>query len=304
MANAPLFGANIDPNTDLLEEAYRRADLADTAGLDMITMQDHPYQRRFLDTWTLLTTLAVRTKRVHVGTDVANLPLRPPAMLAKMAASLDVISGGRVELGLGAGGFWQAIEAWGVPARSPKQAYDAFEDAVHIIKGMWENPGKPLTYEGSVYSVKGLLAGPAPAHPIRLWVGANGPKMMRLTGRMADGIIVSNSYVPPQRLLENNALIDEGAAEVGRSPDDIRRGYNLMGMIDTRPNASRPAQLPEGALYGTPQQWIEELQRLYHDYRQDAFFVWPFGDNGLQQLEVFANEIVPAVREALGAQAG
>ena len=301
MANAPLFGANIDPSTSDIDESFQRAELADTLGLDLITIQDHPYQRRFLDTWTLLTYIAARTQRVHLGTNVASLPLRPPAMLAKMAASLDVLSGGRMELGIGAGAFWQAIEAWGIPPHTPKQAYDAFEDAVHIIRGMWDNPGKPFTYTGRVHQVKGLLYGPAPAHPIRLWVGGSGPKMLRLTGRMADGILLSNSYFPPDKLPAMNEKIDAGAAEAGRSPDDIRRGYNLMGIIDLNGSGSRPADLNPGMLYGTAQYWTDEMLRLYRDYRQDTFLFWPIGENGVQQLEVFANEIAPAVRHAVSA---
>ncbi len=301
MANPLLFGANIDPGTSDIDESLQRAERADTLGLDLITIQDHPYQRRFLDTWTLLTYIAARTQRVHLGTNVASLPLRPPAMLAKMAASLDVLSGGRMELGIGAGAFWQAIEAWGIPPHTPKQAYDAFEDAVHIIRGLWENPGKPFTYTGKAHQVKGLLFGPAPAHPIRLWVGGSGPKMLRLTGRMADGILLSNSYFPPDKLPAMNDRIDAGAAEAGRSPDDIRRGYNLMGIIDLNGTGRRPDDLNPGMLFGTRQFWIDELSRLYRDYRQDTFLFWPIGENALPQLEVFAQEIAPAVRQAVSA---
>ena len=152
-----------------------------------------------------------------------------------------------------------------------------------------------------MHQVKGLLYGPAPAHPIRLWVGGSGPKMLRLTGRMADGILLSNSYFPPDKLPAMNDRIDAGAAEAGRSPDDIRRGYNLMGVIDLTGSGSRPADLNRGMLYGTPQYWTDEMIRLYRDYRQDTFLFWPIGENGVQQLEVFANEVAPAVRQAVSA---
>jgi alkanesulfonate monooxygenase SsuD/methylene tetrahydromethanopterin reductase-like flavin-dependent oxidoreductase (luciferase family) len=294
------FGANVDPSTDELEESFRRTRIAEENGLDLVTVQDHPYNRRFLDTWTFLSVLAAKTERVHVGTNVANLPLRPPAMLAKMAASLDVLSGGRVELGVGAGAFWQGIAAMGGPRRSAGEAYTAFEDALHILRGFWDNAGRSFSYSGKIYQVRGAQAGPAPAHRIRIWVGAAGPRMLRLTGRMADGILVSSTYVPPERLLDINRQIDEGAREAGRQPDDIRRGYNLMGIVDLGQHGQRPDSLEAGIIYGTVQGWVEQLVRLNAEYRQDTFLFWPVGDNPIRQLEAFAKEIVPAVKAAVG----
>src|SRR5829696_4952682 len=96
------FGTSVEPLSDPPDWAARVAQAADRAGLDLVGIQDHPYQRRFLDTWTLISTLVPITERVRFFPDVANLPLRPPSVLAKAAASLDVLSGGRVEMGLGA----------------------------------------------------------------------------------------------------------------------------------------------------------------------------------------------------------
>ena len=87
------FGVSVEPLADPPDWAARIAMAADRAGLDLVGIQDHPYQRRFLDTWTLIATLVPVTEDVRFFPDVANLPLRPPAMLAKAAASLDVISG-------------------------------------------------------------------------------------------------------------------------------------------------------------------------------------------------------------------
>src|SRR2546421_6129304 len=107
------FGVFVTP--EATERPLQMAALADELGYEVVGVQDHPYQRRFFDTWTLLTAIAMRTERISVFPDVANLPLRPPAMLAKATATLDKLSGGRVELGLGAGGFWPAIKAYGGP---------------------------------------------------------------------------------------------------------------------------------------------------------------------------------------------
>jgi alkanesulfonate monooxygenase SsuD/methylene tetrahydromethanopterin reductase-like flavin-dependent oxidoreductase (luciferase family) len=299
MALKPLFGANVDPNLDSLDETFERTRIADENGLDLVTIQDHPYNWRFLDTWTLLTTLAARTSRVHLGTNVANLPLRPPAMLAKQAASLDVLSGGRVELGIGAGAFWEGVTAFGGPERTPGEAYGAFDDALHILRGLWDNAGRSFTYRGEFYAVQGARPGPAPAHRIPIWVGASGPKMLRLTGRMADGLLVSTTYHPKERLPELNRLVDEGAAEAGRSTESIRRGYNLMGIVDIGQYGGKPAGLGPGVLYGTPKDWVNMLGELYHTYRQDTFLFWPVGDRPLEQLTAFAKDIAPAVRETL-----
>ena len=103
------------------------AKLADVVGLDLVSFQDHPYQPGFLDTWTLLAVVAAATTSVKVAPNVANLPLRPPAVLARSAASLDILSGGRVELGLGAGAFWDGIVAMGGPRLTPGQSVDALE---------------------------------------------------------------------------------------------------------------------------------------------------------------------------------
>ncbi len=299
---SPLYGINIHPGADSVQDAFERARIADQAGVDLITIQDHPYNRSFLDTWTLLSALAAATERVHLGTNVASLPLRPPAMLAKQAASLDVISGGRVELGVGAGAYWPGINAYGVEARDPGEAYAAFEEGLHILRGMWDNAGGSFSFDGRFYQVRGARPGPAPAHPIRLWVGAVGPRMLRLTGRMADGLLISRTYIPPERLPDVHARVDEGAAQAGRPASAIRRGYNLMGVIELHPTGTRPAGLAEGSLYGPVQFWVDELLRLYHEDRMDTLLFWPTAGDELRQIEVFAGEVVPAAREALGVQ--
>ncbi len=296
---SPQFGANVDPSSADPHEPFLRAQVADEHGLDLITLMDHPYNAHLFDTWTLLTALAVKTKRIRLSTNVANLPLRPPAMLAKQIATLDVLTGGRIELGLGAGGFWRGIVAYGGPQRSPGQAFTAFEDALAILRGMWDNAGGSFTHKGRVYQVQGARPGPAPAHRIPIWVGASGPKMLRLTGQQADGVLVSTSYESRQRLLEINRLIDEGAEAAGRAVTGIRRGYNLMGVLDLgRPDTK--AEKEEGHnIYGSAQHWVNELVSLYHDYRQDTFIFWPVAGNERLQIEAFAKEVVPAVKAAL-----
>src|SRR5881394_3994366 len=125
------FGVFVIP--EATERPLRHAAVADELGFDVVGVQDHPYQRRFYDTWTLLTVIAMRTERITVFPDVANVPLRPPAMLAKAAASLDILSGGRLELGLGAGGSLELVVAFGGPQRTRAESVDALAEAIELM---------------------------------------------------------------------------------------------------------------------------------------------------------------------------
>lgn len=303
------FGANVDPATDGLPLAFRVAEFADQNGFDMVTIQDHPYNRRHVDTWTLLTAIGVKTKRVKVGTNVTNLPLRPPVMLAKSAATLDVLTDGRVELGLGAGALWPGVVAMGGEERSSGEAFRAFDEALHLMKGLWANAGRPFTYEGETYQVRGALFGPKPVRgTIPVWVGGAGPKMMNLTGRMADGLWLSSTYHQPSALPHFFTQVDDGADQAGRNPADIRRGYNLMGIVDYGQFGAKPAGLQEGVIYGSPHDWVDLLVQIATEYGADTFNFWPLAsdDNDhIAQLQAFAQDVMLGVKSAVdGEKAG
>lgn len=204
---------------------------ADEGGLAYVGVQDHPYQRRFFDTWTLLSFLAARTRQIRLVPDVLNLPLRPPAMLAKAAVSLDVLSDGRLEIGLGAGAYWDAIAAMGGPARSPKESVDAIEEAIAIVRGYIAGD-QLVRVAGSIYHVAGAKPGPPAAHDIGIWLGAYGPRMLGLTGRLADGWLPSlgGHFLNDDAVAAMQQRIDDAARRVGRDPADIRRVVNLMSL--------------------------------------------------------------------------
>ena len=296
----PQFGVHIDPAAQDPAIPLQRAQMADQLGLDLIAIMDHPYNRRLYETWTLLTFLAAQTERIRFTTDVANLPLRPPAMLAKQVASLHALTGGRVELGLGAGSYWDAIESFGTPRRTPGEAYGAFNEALDIMKAIWDPAGKSVSYQGETYQVSGLRPGPTPAQPIPIWVGGGGPRMLRLTGRKADGLLATSPYVPPAKLLEFNELIDAGAQSVDRDPGEIRRGYNLMGVLDLGRDDTVISEKQGANVYGPVETWVESIVELYRDYRQDTIIFWPVSGNPEVQLEAFATQVVPNVRAELG----
>jgi len=283
------FGYFLVPEADtpLLATAAE----AEARGLDYIAIQDHPYQRRYVDTMTLLGMIAGRTHRIGLFPDVANLPLRPPAVLAKTAASLDVLSGGRFELGLGAGGFWDAIEAYGGPRRTPAEALGALDEGIQVIRKIWSGE-RNLRFNGRHYQLKGAQSGPVPIHPIGIWLGVYGPKAIALAGRVADGWVPSLRG-DVTRLRDQAAQLDAAAAAAGRAPGDIRRVVNVNGAVtDGESN---------GLLRGPVTQWVDELPPLALDLGFDTFVFW--GD-GPGQLARFAEEVVPAVRDAIAAARG
>jgi alkanesulfonate monooxygenase SsuD/methylene tetrahydromethanopterin reductase-like flavin-dependent oxidoreductase (luciferase family) len=283
------FGYFLIPNAaDPLLEVAREIE---ARGLDWIGIQDHPYQRRFVDTWTLLGAVAAVTTRVGFFPDVANLPLRPPAMMAKAAASLDVLSGGRFELGLGAGSFWDAIAAYGGPRRQPRDALAALEEAISVIHLVWSGE-RNLRFSGSHYRLAGAHSGPLPVHPIGIWLGVYGPRALQLAGRLADG------WLPSLRgdltvLAEGSARLDEAASAAGRNPWDVRRVLNVNGQITDGPKL--------GLLRGPVDQWVDELTDLAVGYGFDTFIFWGEGDD---QLSRFAEEVVPAVRSQIALERG
>jgi alkanesulfonate monooxygenase SsuD/methylene tetrahydromethanopterin reductase-like flavin-dependent oxidoreductase (luciferase family) len=280
------FGLSIVPASAELEVARSLASRADELGLDLIGIQDHPYQRRFLETWCLLADLIPRTDRVRFFPDVANLPLRVPAMIAKQAASLDTLSNGRLELGLGAGSFWDAIAAMGGPRRSGREALEALEEAIAIIRAFWSGE-RTISFEGAHYSVRGVHPGPPPAHAIGIWLGVGKPRSLALTGRVADGWVPSLFWATPELVPAMQRRIDDAAAAAARDPAEIRRVYNIGGRIGDTPT--------DELLQGRPQDWIDTLGRFATELGFDTFVFWP-DEEPLEQLERFAGEVVPALR--------
>jgi alkanesulfonate monooxygenase SsuD/methylene tetrahydromethanopterin reductase-like flavin-dependent oxidoreductase (luciferase family) len=238
--------------------------LAEEVGLDLVTFQDHPYQPRFLDTWTLLAYVAARTERVTLGPNVLNLPLRPPAVAARAAASLDLLSRGRVALGLGAGAFWDAIAAMGGARLTPGESVQALGEAIDVIRALWDTSATgPVRAGGPIHAVVAAKRGPAPTHPVPIWVGGYRPRILRLVGSAADGWLPSLGPLAREDLGAAQAAVDAAARSAGRDPRAVRRLLNV------------PAGLPP-----------DELRRL--------------ADEGVETFVVMTDE--PAVVEDLGSR--
>ena len=286
------FGVFITPRNDDPGAVVELARLAERVGLDLVTFQDHPYQPAFLDTWTLLSWVAGKTDRIRLAANVLNLPLRQPAVLARSVASLDRLAGGRVELGLGAGAFWDAIAAMGGRRLKPGEAVQALDEAMTIIREVWDGERRGGIYvDGTYYQVKGAKRGPSPAHAIPIWIGALGPRMLRLIGRRGDGWLPSLAYLKSlDDLAAGNTIIHEAAAIASRDPRAIRRMLNIGGQF---------APPSDRFLVGPPEQWAEQLAIVTLTYGVSAYIL---ASDDAAAIEVFARDVAPATREIVAAE--
>jgi alkanesulfonate monooxygenase SsuD/methylene tetrahydromethanopterin reductase-like flavin-dependent oxidoreductase (luciferase family) len=288
------IGISIIPEADSLPRIRELVRVADEAGLRLVGIQDHPYQRHFFDTWSLIPTLLSATKQISFFTDVANLPLRQPAVMAKAAASLDVLSGGRFELGLGAGGIPDVIANFGGPRRTPGESVEALDEAIDVIRLLWSEQ-RSVSFEGKYYRLNDARPGPHPAHPIGIWVGAFKPRMLRLVGRKADGWLPSLGVLTRDELRAGNEQIDAAAEGAGRDPRSIRRLINLQGLIGKQRPPMR-SELPVGYLAGEPlagpaDWWVETIAGFVAD-GFDTIVFWPV-DPSPGQVELLSGEVVP-----------
>jgi alkanesulfonate monooxygenase SsuD/methylene tetrahydromethanopterin reductase-like flavin-dependent oxidoreductase (luciferase family) len=271
------------PDAASADATIELVETADRAGIDAVGIQDHPYQRRFLDTWTLLSYLAARTERITLMPDVMNLPLRLPTVLAKSVASLDRLSGGRVELGIGAGAFWDAVWAMGGPRRDPGESVDALEEAIAIIRPFLDGE-RTLRFSGEHYRAEGARPGPEPAHRVGLWIGAYKPRMLRLTGRLGDGWLpsVGGHYLAEDDVADRQRTIDEAAKRAGRDPADITRAANV-GLEDPQ-TACEP----------------EELARLATEHGFELVLLSLPEEGALDFVRRLGEEVAPRARELAG----
>src|SRR3954453_23035367 len=293
------FGISLVPATEGLDGIRELVQVADEADLDLVGIQDHPYQHHFLDTWSLIPVLLAETERISFFTDVANLPLRSPAVMAKAAASLDVLSGGRFELGLGAGGLPDVIANFGGPRRTPGESVEALEEAIDVIRLLWSSE-RSVSFDGKYYRLDDARPGPQPAHPIGIWVGAFKPRMLRLVGRKADGWLPSLGVLSRDELRAGNDQIDAAAEKAGRDPGSIRRIINVQVLIGETPAPAR-SELPVGYLAGEPlagsaDWWVDTLAGFVDD-GFDTLVFWPV-DTAPDQVELLARDVVPHLRRS------
>ncbi|WP_280390649.1 LLM class flavin-dependent oxidoreductase [Nocardia brasiliensis] len=291
------FGIQWAPTATELPRLRALAKVADREGLDLLGIQDHPYSGGLADTFAVIATVLAETERLRVFPDVASLPLRGPAMLGKQAATLELLSGGRFELALGAGAFWPAIRAMGGPTRSNPEALQALEEATAVIRAMWQ-PGTKAKVDGTHYTVHGVQSGPAPAHPVGIWFGSVGPKANALTGRIADGWAAPiPHYLPYEKWQATQDIISAAAVDAGRAPTDVTRMAQLVGTITDAPG---PVTLRgEERIRTDAAGWARILADLATGTGFDTFVYWPESEDETQ-LRRWIGDVVPAVRALCG----
>jgi alkanesulfonate monooxygenase SsuD/methylene tetrahydromethanopterin reductase-like flavin-dependent oxidoreductase (luciferase family) len=288
------FGVMLQPGADgdWGRDVLALAELSEQEGLDLVSLPDHPYWTGRLDTMALLATIAARTSRVTVFSNLANLPLRPPLTLARAAATLDILSGGRFELGLATGAqqLWEHITADGGPQRSAGESIAALDEAITIIRASWAGDAD-VRFDGVHYQLPGAAGGPKPAHDMSIWVGAYQRRMLQLVGRTADGWVPSSPGMPPEQLAAANHIIDESAVAAGRSPADVVRVYN----IDWQPGESG-----SGFLQGPPKACAEQLADITLTQGISSYILYQATSADI--IRQFAAEIAPAVRQAVATE--
>ena len=285
------FGLDVSTSAAADADPVADARAAEALGFDFVSASDHPSGTHpTYETWTMLTWIAAATSRVHVATRVLGVPYRSPAVLAKMAESLDRLSGGRLILGLGGGASDEEFRSYGLPVRTPREKVDALADAVRVIRGLWTQPR--LTYDGVHYRTENAPLEPKPARPIPIWLGTFGRRSLAITGELGDGWIPSLDHAGPDRIAGRHRQVADAARAAGRDPADLTYACNLTVRI-TDDGDSTEADVA-GSIDAVTKQLADLVAIGF-----DAFNLMPVGGGRARQVELLATEVVPRTRRAV-----
>jgi alkanesulfonate monooxygenase SsuD/methylene tetrahydromethanopterin reductase-like flavin-dependent oxidoreductase (luciferase family) len=297
-----VFGFGAHSTFDDGPELLRLVERADRDELDVFSLSDHPYIGARLDAYASLGFVLGRTRHIAGFANVTNLPTRPAPVLARTVTALSALSGGRVVLGMGAGGLWDRINDMGVPRLDPGAAVEAFEEAIVLVR-LLSGGGAPVTFEGRHYRVRDIEPAPVPAPPV--WTGSVGPRSLAATGRVADGWIPGHAADwRSERYRRSRPVIDEAAASVGRDPGEVRTVFNLPGRITDRPLAATRDRHGRW-VGGSVDQWVDELTGAVLEHGASGFLLFSAagGTQDAVSLARWGAEIVPAVRELVAKEA-
>ena len=284
------FGVNVStssaPGAHPVAEAMR----AEALGYDFVSANDHPCGTRpSYETWTMLTWIAANTSRVRISTRVLGVPYRAPAMVAKMAESLDRLSGGRLILGMGAGGSDEEFRAFGLRVPSAREKIEGLEEAVEVIRGLWTSRG--FTFEGYHHRTRAADIEPKPGHYIPIWLGTFGKQSLAVTGRVADGWIPTLEMAPPTAIPAMRDRIFDAAIRAGRDPKELTLVYNMEFRVD------EPGKASPHVVQGSARQLLEQLAGFVSLGFSAMNFI-PSGPDPELQIERLAQEVLPLLRSS------
>ncbi len=308
------FGIQTGPQHTTWEDLVTVWQLVERVGFDTAWTFDHFFpilsdpSGPMFEGWVTLTALAMRTQRIRVGCMVTGNTYRHPAVLANMGASLDVISGGRLEFGIGAAWFEQEHRAYGIEFPPTAERIYRLGEACEVIKRLWTE--KVANFDGKYYSLRDAFCEPKPLqkpHP-PITVGGGGEKLtLRVVARYADQW---NALGSPDAIRRKIQILDQHCAGVGRDPQTIEKSVNvpfamttdparadsLVAAIAARRNA-RPEELKPSMLWGTPDQVITQIY-AYRNVGVTHVVLSLRAPYDLENLERFGREVIPAVRGA------
>jgi F420-dependent oxidoreductase-like protein len=280
-------------------------DYVKDAGITAATDEVGPGARArsmpLLEGWTALSALARDTTRLRLGTSVLCNSYRHPSVLAKMAATLDVISEGRLDLGLGAGWFRREFEAYGIPFPSVRDRVSALDESLQVIRAVWTEPNP--TYAGEFYALDGAICDPPPVqrpHP-PLWIGGEGDRVHRIAARSAQGLNVR--WWSPRQVSQRRTFLARACESAGRDPETLRLSVTvLLAPTHSSEQEARVrtefASIPEsGLITGSPDKCVERI-REYQDCGIDHFlFTIPHVVES-EYLHVIGRDIIPSLKRA------
>jgi probable F420-dependent oxidoreductase len=270
-------------------ELLEQVRVADSTGWYGVWLADHympntgdttPARGDTYECWALLPAVAAVTERVRIGTLVSPTSVHHPALLAKRAATIDHLSGGRMVLGLGAG--WQINEhhAYGIELEPPGKRVSRFEESIQIVRSMLS--AESTTFHGAYYDVTDAPCDPKPVQsPLPLLIGTRGPRMLRLTARHADEW---NTWGTPEQAAVHRAALIETCHEVGRDPATVRTSVNAL--VDLDGSAPPPGR---AALFGSAQQLVDQFGQ-YAELGFDEFILpdWNLGTDQSERADKLA----------------
>jgi len=307
------FGIQIEPqfgfSFEEVRDIARDAEALGATGLwvsDHLFLNDSSEQKNCLEAWTLLAALTQVTTRLRLGTLVTCQSYRNPALLAKIAAGVDHMSGGRLEFGIGAGWKQLEYEAYGYEFPDPGRRVDELVDTIEICRRMWSED--KATYHGKRHRIDAAQCMPKPVQrPLPLWIAGSKPRLMRVVARYADAVNVGG-FAPPEQYAEAMAELERACDKVGRDPASIERshfGPVLVAESEARLDeivsdlAARAGMPPEqwrarrrGQPVGTPEAVAEALRAYVKLGVSYVIPVFPYGYDR-DCLEVFARRVVP-----------